>query len=291
MSSKNLIIFDSDSLAYLGSADDTLDQILTKVDTKIQEVLDETKADYYVLLISRGKYFRHDISKTVDAPKGTYKSKRTYGAKIWVNTIKEYLIAKYKAVWYPKLEADDMAAWLMNQELKINVLKNGIELIDNKVPDSNQIISTIDINKILVAMDKDLLCSIPGRHLNFHKKLGFELWGMQWVDTKEPEASFFQWDQMIIGDTSDGVAGLYNKGKAWCKKNSEGKSLEEWIHFIFQEYISEYGLEQGIFEFQKGYRLLHMLDSDSDMIREVGYIPELPEFQKVIKNNNQKIEF
>jgi len=41
------------------------------------------------------------------------------------------------------------------------------------------------------------------------------------------------------------------------------------------------GNSQGIFEFQKNYRLLHILDTEEDFIREVGYIPELPEFRPV----------
>ena len=61
MNKKNLAIIDSDSIAYLGGKEDSLQQILEKVDYKIQEILDETMADYYILLISKGKYFRTNL--------------------------------------------------------------------------------------------------------------------------------------------------------------------------------------------------------------------------------------
>jgi len=231
------------------------------------------------LLVSKGKYFRHEISKSKEAPEGSYKSNRTYTTQPWVKTIKEYLIVKYKAVWYPNLEADDIAAWLMNQKLYLNTLISGKEIIDSYIPDSSQLQSSEEVNKILVAKDKDLLYSIPGNHLNFSKKLGPEEWGMEWVETSEADAANFVKSQMIIGDVSDGISGLYRKGEAYWKKISV-EVVPSWGE-ILQLYIVDYGESKGIFEFQKNYRLLHMLSTDEDMLREVGYIPQLPNFQKV----------
>lgn len=270
---KNLAIIDADSIAYLGGKEDSLQQILEKVDYKIQEILTETKADYYVLLVSKGKYFRHDISKSKEAPEGSYKANRSYLTQPWVKTIKEYLIVKYKAVWYPNLEADDISAWLMNKK-EFDV--------------SNQPELWGTINKILVAKDKDLLLSIPGRHLNFSKKLGPEEWGIEWVETSEADASNFVKSQMIIGDVSDGISGLYRKGEAYWKKIS-AEIVPSWGE-ILQLYIVDYGESKGIFEFQKNYRLLHMLTTDEDMLREVGYIPKLPEFTKANNSSGEEIK-
>lgn len=285
----NLAIIDSDSICYLGSKEDTLQQILEKVDNKIQEILTETNADYYVLLVSKGRYFRHELSKSKESPEGTYKAKRTYDTQIWVKTIKEYLIAKYKAVWYPNLEADDIAAMLMSTKLYLN--KSGsdaehtFEKIDTYIPDSPYVKTSEEVNKILVAKDKDLLYSIPGKHLNFSKKLSADTWGMEWVETSINDASFFIWNQLVCGDTSDCVTGLYRKGEAWSNKNFAGKTLREVQLLVFEEYMKEHGTEKGIFEFSKNYRLLYMLRTNEDFMREVGYIPTLPEFQKVYKEN------
>ena len=275
--SKNLVIIDADSICYLGGKEDSLQQILEKVDYKIQEILTETKADYYVLLVSKGKYFRHDISKSKDVPEGTYKANRTYGEQIWVKTIKEYLIAKYKGIAYPMLEADDMCCWLMTKNLVVvdDTIEEACKLDPSDVYNGNI------LNKILVAKDKDLLYSIPGKHLNFSKKLGPDTWGMEWVETSETEARLFKASQLIVGDASDGVAGIKGKGaKYWEGLKYRGATK---LHDLLEEYINYFGESQGIYEFQKNYRLLHMLSTDEDMLREVGYIPPIPEFQKVNK--------
>lgn len=274
--SKNLIVFDADSLCYLGSKDDSLQQIIDKVDYKVEEVLKETNADYYVFLISKGKYFRHNLS-------AKYKANRVYGVQPWVQVIKEYLITKYKAVHYSNVEADDMCSWLLNKELCI--YENFIDTEGMFINESGKPLERI--NKILVAKDKDLLYSIPGRHFNFSKKLGSVTWGTEWVETSEAEAHNFVKSQMIIGDASDGVSGLYNKGKAFWNKLSQ-EVVPSWGE-ILQLYIVDYGEAEGIFNFQTNYRLLHMLTTDVDFMREVGYIPKLPEFQKVIKPDEEII--
>lgn len=270
-----LAIIDGDSLCYLGSKTDTLQQIIEKVDNKILDIFEETKAEFYILLVSKGKYFRHTISE------GGYKAKRTYDTQIWVKTIKEYLIVKYKAVCQPNLEADDLVSWLMSQKLYLNVLIDSKELIDSYIPDSFQLKSSKEVDKILVAKDKDLLYSIPGNHLNFSKKIGPDEWGMEWIETSINDAPFFIWEQMVCGDVGDNVTGLWKKGKVWCDKNFENKSLREVQHLVFDEYIKDYGVEKGIYEFSKNYRLLYMLKTSEDFMREVGYIPTLPEFQKI----------
>jgi hypothetical protein len=94
---------------------------------------------------------------------------------------------------------------------------------------------------------------------------------------------------MIIGDVSDGILGLYRKGEAYWKKIS-AEVVPSWGE-ILQLYIVDYGESKGIFEFQKNYRMLHMLSTDEDMLREVGYIPQLPEFIKVNKEEEIKIDF
>lgn len=293
----NLAIIDSDSIAYLGGKEDSLQQILEKVDNKIQEILLETKADYYVLLVSKGKYFRHEISKSREAPEGSYKANRSYLNQPWVKTIKEYLIAKYKAVWYPNLEADDIAAWLMNIKIYCGLpayysgeFKNILHTCDPNKPNEVWLNSAEEVNKILVAKDKDLLYSIPGKHLNFSKKLGSDTWGMEWVSTSEEEAANFKALQLLMGDSSDGVDALKGVGPKKAQKiidEWENDSIEGYILNRYIEYYED--ASKAVYEFQKNYRLLHMLSADEDMLREVGYIPSLPEFQKVIKQEEIKV--
>jgi len=56
---------------------------------------------------------------------------------------------------------------------------------------------------------------------------------------------------------------------------------------ILNRYISHYGLSQGIFEFQKNYRLLHMLDCDEDFFRECKQLPPFPHINTVEQKNEE----
>lgn len=296
--SKTITLIDSDSLAYLGKTDDTLQQIIEKVDYKIQAILDETKADYYCLFVSKGQYFRHSL-KDKSEESGSYKSNRAYTNQNYNKVIKEYLITKYNAVSYTNAEADDIICWMMNKEFKI------LDSIytDNKqfgILDSNftSISIPLDLTKsigekpnlILAAIDKDLLKSIPGRHLNYNKKISENEWGLEWIETSKEDADNFKKGQLIIGDSSDGILGIPKKGEKYWEKMISNKENE--FSNILNEYILFYGQSQGIYEFQKNYRLLHLLETDEDWLREVGYIPKFPEFNKVIKSNIEiKSEF
>ena len=91
-------------------------------------------------------------------------------------------------------------------------------------------------------------------------------------------------------DNSDGVDALKGIGPKKAQKiidNWENDSIEGYILNRYIEYYND--ASKAIYEFQKNYRLLHMLSTDEDMLREVGYIPSLPEFQKVIKQEEVKI--
>jgi hypothetical protein len=285
---KNVVLIDSDSLAFIGKTDDTLQQIIEKADYKIQAILDETKADYYALFVSQGKYFRHAL-KDKSEESGSYKSNRKYSNQNYNRVIKEYLIAKYNAVSSSLVEADDLIAYWMNKKFYVNYLVGGNYKVDTFIPDSFVLVNSEECNVILAAVDKDLLQSIPGKNLNYNKKQGDE-WGMEWVETSESNADNFKRMQMVVGDSSDGILALKGKGiKYWEKLSAE--TLPSWGE-ILQLYCVDYGTSRGIYEFQKNYRLLHLLDCDEDYLREVGYMPTLPNFIEVIKENTEiKNEF
>ena len=80
-----------------------------------------------------------------------------------------------------------------------------------------------------------------------------------------------------MGDSTDGIAGLSGIGEAKAVK-----ILKYWIEGTLESFILDYYVDYykgdiptAIFEFQKNYRLLHMLNCDQDFIREVGSIPLL----------------
>jgi len=281
MSNKNITLIDADFLCYIGGKDDTLSDILEKVDYKIDSILKETGADFYVLFTSKGKYFRHNL-KDKQEDKGSYKANRTYKGQEYSKTIKEYLIAKYDAQYKLMSEADDLVAYWIVRNLYLNELPNKY-IIDNFVPESKEVIKSTLCNNILVSCDKDLLQSISGKHLNPNKKVAPDTWDMVWIETSMEDSELFVKSQIIIGDASDGVPGLYRKGEAFWRKLI-AESTPRWGD-ILNLYINDFGDAQGIYEFQKNYRLLHLLRTDVDWLREVGSLPTLPRFNEVLKEN------
>lgn len=290
---KNIVLVDADSLAFIGKSTDSIQDIILKVDEKINNILNICQADYYTLFVSQGKYFRHAL-KDSSEESGSYKSNRKYSNQNYNRVIKEYLIAQYGAVSYNLCEADDIMAWLMNKTLYLNSLIGGKRVIDTYVPDSPVLKSSEKVNKIMAAVDKDLLQSIPGKHLNYSKKLGTDEWGMEWIETSEDDAIKFKKMQLIVGDASDGVTGIPGKGiKYWENVVMKNTTVPPSMDTILVAYAAHYStVGEAIYQFQKNYRLLHLLDCDEDYLREVGYIPTLPNFVEVIKENTEiKNEF
>jgi 5'-3' exonuclease len=253
---KVVTLIDADGLCYLGKNDDTLQQVLDKVNFKINAILEETKADYYALFISKGPYFRHNISSE-------YKSKRQYNVQKWVYLIKEYLIAEWEAQFMKGVEADDLVTYIYNT-------KNSFEL-----PEENE------YKFIIAAVDKDLLKAIPGMHLNYNKKVAPDVWNMVWQETLKEDARLFRLRQLIVGDTADGISGLHGKGEKYWDKIVEAGNAN--IYKILEEYITAYGESLGIYAFQVNYRLLHMLEDAPDFMKEVGCLPNVV-FRETVNN-------
>ena len=57
-----------------------------------------------------------------------------------------------------------------------------------------------------------------------------------------------------------------------------------------KEYIVKYGETLGIYNFQKSYRMLHLLETEDEFITEVGYLNLPTEFQKVIIPAKEEIK-
>ena len=275
---KNIVLIDADSLCYLGNKDDSLEQILEKVDYRIQAIIDKAEANYYSLFISKGKYFRHSL-KGKSESKSSYKSNRTYTSQKYNKLIKEYLIAKYDAQWYENVEADDIIAYFFHKDRRIYYHTMLNSFTDRGIPELDLLLEECKIT--LASVDKDLLQSIPGKHINYNKKTSANTWEIVWVETNEVDACKFRFSQLIIGDVADGITGIPGKGiKYWEKMIEE----DMWgLDDIFIKYLDYYGQSRGIYQFQKNYRLLHLLETDEDWLREVGYIPTFPKFREVEK--------
>lgn len=268
--SNKLALIDGDALCYQSSKE-TLVESIQNIDEKINNIFEKTKATHYVIFISNTPYFRHKISPDYKSGRSKYTSPLK-----WLKTLKKYLIEGWGAQSMNLVEADDLITYWMNNPIHY--------WRKDEIGESDAI---FECKKVLCSPDKDLLQSVVGKNFNYTYKLEDKtkpesLVKGWWVETSVEDASFFIWEQMIMNDNSDGVRGIYGKGKAWCDKNFAGKSLKEVQHLVFDEYMKEYGTEQGIHNFQKNFKLLHLLSSDEDFIREVGVLPTFPEIRQVL---------
>lgn len=280
---QKLLLIDSDGLVY-HSLRETVEESIQILNEKIQNMFEKTKATHYVMFISQGKYFRHNLYPEYKQSREKY---RNNPSSKWVKVLKQYLIAEWNAQWMDMCEADDLCSYFYNKNIRTIKGESTFYFAGE-----HDVLDFEEVEKIICSPDKDLLQSIPGKHFNYSYKLEDKTdlnsvvkgW---WVETSINNASFFTWEQAVCGDVADGVKCLFGKGKAWVDKNFAGKSLKEVQHLVFDEYMKEYGTEKGIYEFQKNYRLLHMLNCDEDFIREVGVLPKFPEIQTV---NKQSVE-
>jgi len=115
-----------------------------------------------------------------------------------------------------------------------------------------------------------------------------------WVKTSKGDAYINFWKSMVCGDTADNIKGIEGSGEVAFNKilkicRDEVIPVED---MVFTAYKKRYGQSQGIYEFQKNYRLLHILENNEDFMREVGELPPFPKIIEVKVNNDEiKCEF
>jgi hypothetical protein len=273
MSKKKLLLWDADYIAYKHTKDDSLEEAIKKVDEHIEWILEFSKADAYVMFISEGKYFRNDIAFEKKEAKSSYKAKRVNTGQPWVKVIKEYLKSKYGAYSEKLSEADDLVVYWNNKSTSQDLSR--ILCVDDVV------------ETIIVATDKDVLYNTVGQHIN-PCKLNKETkeWETIWVETEENDAIKHFWIQMLMGDNTDGITGIPKIGEVKAKKFLDNKPPDlNYPEFVLRKYYQHFGESQGIYEFQKNYRLLKMLETDEDWLREIGYTPTLKNVQFINKQS------
>lgn len=162
----------------------------------------------YELYIGGKGNFRFDIYPE-------YKEQRDELAKpLHIPQMRKHLQGKYGAILVDDEEADDRVSWRQMQ-----CIEQGIE-------------------SCIVTIDKDLN-NTEGWHYNWGKE---ELY---YVTPEEADLNFFR--QVIMGDSTDGLAGIPNKGKAYALKVfPEHLPYKEMYDRALQEY-TDAGLDKSYF--------------------------------------------
>lgn len=238
-----LAIIDIDGMVYQ-SVKETLEESIVIFKDKMLNLFEETKATHYVAFGSLGKYFRHDIYPEY---KGNRKGKPL---PKYYKVLKAWATAEYNIQTMDKVEADDLCAYWMKQDLciahddgKIEPREVFEETIRYCKEEGIELFTFESIEKILCSPDKDLLQSIPGKHFNYSFKLTdgakealklnpdyvttdedvIKGWWVENTDLLEIDKFF--WTQMLLGDTADNIIGCGEKQlkvyKSGAKKGQE----------------------------------------------------------------------
>ena len=196
---------------------------------------DQTASPDLKLFLTGSGNFRDRIA-TIKPYKGNRdRDNRPY----WYKEIREYLIKRWGAIMVEGYEADDKVAMLQYQA----------------DPDQT----------IICTIDKDLRM-VPGHHYNYHHKWGEHI--------SELDGFRFFCGQLLTGDATDNIPGLYKVGKdnklmkalADCHTKEEMWSL---VKEAYQRNVSEYPAQHGGLTWQESVlengRLLWMMRHEDDL--------------------------
>ena len=160
--------------------------------------------------------------------------------------IKEYLKQEWNFTSIPELEADDLVSIYHNE------------------------------NTVICSPDKDVLYQNEGEHYNYGKA--------DFIHTDWMEAETFLWKQMLMGDSTDGIQGIPKVGS---------KTADTWLNplipskmpaFVLNKYIEKFGISNGVSNFAETFKLVYILKSKEDVLRETGI-----ELESLVINNVEPI--
>lgn len=263
MEKKNKCLIDADSILYLtlpgkNNPEKTYEECLQEIDNRIQDILLHTNSDRYILFLTEGKCFRYRDIKVSNAYKHRRQNKKM--PPIFY-ALKEHMKQHYNAYCDSNLEADDLVSFFKNEFKE---------------------------NTIICSPDKDVIYQNSGVHYNYKKNIR--------IHKTEEEAMEFLFLQLGMGDFTDGISGIEGVGEKtvlkWfdeLKEKYPNPTYEQYASLLIDKYINKYDIHEGIHRFFETFRMVYLLKTQDDMMRELNYIPETPEFNIVETNTNFNI--
>ena len=190
-----------------------LELALTKFDSKLQDILDNTGCSKYELHFTRGREnFRYLLY-----PK--YKANRKDAAPIYgIDELKDLVTERYA----------DKAERILNNRY--------VEADDTVVARVKADLHST----ILVAVDKDVLYSVPGRHWNYYQSPKYSI-DPTWVEVDKITAMKHPYIQTLTGDPTDGIkTGLSRVGPKTAEKILKNATTnEEMEEAVLNTYIKQ----------------------------------------------------
>lgn len=222
-----VLLLDADSIPYTvchNKKDEpvkTLEDCIKGANSFLNSLCNATNADKVHLFFTVNRCFRYNID-------ANYKAKRTGIRPDHFYETRQYLIDNYNGLSHPDLEADDL----------LNIYKHRYSYINE--------------DYIIYSKDKDVK-NLIGVHYDIDNNLIKNVF--------QEEASDYFWKSMITGDTVDNIKGIPKKGIKYAEKLFEDNLGVPIESLVFNEYVQHFGENNGIEEFYKNYKCLHILNS------------------------------
>lgn len=164
-----------------------------------------------------------------------YKANRKNVAKpVHLNAIRTYLISVFKAIVVEGMEADDALGLKQSS------------------------------STCIASIDKDLLMC-EGRHYNFVKK--------EFKQVTRDEGTKFFYQQMLMGDATDNIMGIKGLGKVKSLRLLDDTLRKDWDSMILDQYIEQFGYDEGRNRCVQNTQLLWILQRDKQMPMDFSYEP------------------
>ena len=82
----------------------------------------------------------------------------------------------------------------------------------------------------------------------------------------------FLWTQMLMGDSTDGIQGIPKVGPKTADTWLQNIPNDDMPVFVLNKYIEKFGYAEGISKFAETFKLVYMLKSKEDVMRETGIL-------------------
>lgn len=221
-----IILIDADSLQYIGSNCEEVEQAYDKVDAAISNIVSTSGASHYMVLIEK-TYNNNFRKKIVSSYKLGRKGKPLPN---FYNEIKEYITLNWDGYGLGGYETDDVIISLWKK-------------CKEEYP----------FTEVLIAsMDKDLKQYNITFFDTYYNRFG------EVTEISKEEANYNFWIQMIQGDSTDSISGIKGKGI----KKAESVLNASKNHFIAtcRIYKEVYG-SRWQKHFIKNYVQIRLLDN------------------------------
>jgi len=271
-----LALIDADILLYqMGSATDdeghplAWNLVKMRVDERIHFIMTKSGCDKYKLYLTGKSNFR--IKEATILP---YKGNRLSEKPYWHGKIKEYFMEsnKHKNNFdYSKYyEADDALSMKLYADLKR--ISNGWTDKESEREEPSSMYESWDdfyehyASCVLDTIDKDMdMC--PGKHGKWHKNKKTKELEFTCYTVTDDEGIWWFYRQLLTGDMTDNILGLFGIGPVSAKKSLKGLTEPLDLYTVVQKkYEERFGNYWEMF-LHENARLLWMLRYEGDDIR------------------------